>query len=91
MLSTKEIIDTSLEKAKENELGIIIGNESNEVMLKDYTIISLNIETSDKHVGKISVISPKRIDYSKTVATLKYINSKFKKILNKDNEKEGGS
>lgn len=89
ILSTKEIVDTSLERAKDSKLGIVIGNENNEILLKDYSIISLNIETDDKHVGKISVVSPKRIDYSKTVATLKYINNKFKKILNKGNEKEG--
>lgn len=89
MLSTKDIIDKTLEKAKNDDLGIIIGSESREVMLKDYSIISLNIETPDQHIGKISVVSPKRLDYSKTVSTLKYINNKFKNlIINKDKMKE---
>lgn len=81
ILSTKEIIDNTIEKIKEDKLGIIIGSESKEVLLKDYTIVSLNIGEEDKPVGKISVIGPKRMDYSKTVATLKYINSKFKDLL----------
>jgi heat-inducible transcriptional repressor len=92
LLSTKDIIDSTLEKAKDNELGIIIGSESKEIMLKDYSIISLNIETLDGHIGKLSVISPKRIDYSKTVSTLKYINDKFKNIFlngNKDKKEDG--
>lgn len=85
ILSTKSIIDSTLEKISENNLGIIIGSESNEVILKDYTIISLNVGTKEKQLGKISVISPKRIDYSKTVSTLKYINNKFKTLfINKD-------
>ena len=88
MLSTKDIIDSTLEKAKNNELGIIIGSESKEMLLKDYSIISLDIETDNKKLGKISVVGPKRIDYSKTVATLKYIDSKLKNIFNK-NKKEG--
>lgn len=88
MLSTKEIIDATLEKAKENQLGIIIGSESKEMLLKDYSIISLDVETEDKHLGKISVVGPKRIDYSKTIATLKYIDNKLKNIFSKS-KKEG--
>lgn len=89
MLSTKDIIDDALNKATSNELGIIIGSESKEVMLKDYSIISLNIETPDKHIAKISVVSPKRLDYSKTVSTLKYINDKFKNlVINKDKKEK---
>lgn len=89
MISTKEVIDEALEKTKSNGLGIIIGSESKEVMLKDCSIISLDIEKDNKHIGKISVISPKRIDYSKTISTLKYINTKFKNLLLNDKD-EGG-
>ena len=50
--------------------------------------MSLDVETDKKKLGKISVVGPKRIDYSKTVATLKYIDNKLKSIFNK-NKKEG--
>ena len=90
MLSTKDSIDLALKKAEENELGIIIGSESKDLLLKDYSIISLDLEADDKKIGKISVVGPKRVDYSKTVATLKYIDSKLKNIFNK-NKKEGES
>lgn len=86
MLSTKEIVDAVLEEAKSNELGIVIGSESKELLLKDYTIISLDIKSKDKLLGKLSVVSPKRMDYSKTISTLKYINSKFKNLLLDNNE-----
>lgn len=86
MLSTKEIVDTVLEEAKSNELGIVIGSESKEILLKDYTIISLDIKSKDTLLGKLSVVSPKRMDYSKTISTLKYINSKFKNLLLDSNE-----
>ncbi|MDO4282541.1 MAG: heat-inducible transcriptional repressor HrcA [Clostridia bacterium] len=81
ILSTKEIIDSTIDKIKEEKLGIVIGSESKEILLKDYTIVSLNIGEENKPVGKISVIGPKRMDYSKTIATLKYINNKFKNLL----------
>ena len=90
MLSTKDSIDLALKKVEENELGIIIGSESKDLLLKDYSIISLDLEADDKKIGKISVVGPKRADYSKAVATLKYIDSKLKNIFNKD-KKEGES
>lgn len=78
VLSTKEIISDVVEKIEDDSLGIIIGSENSEVMLKDYSIISLNIEDEKGKKGKISVISPKRIDYSRTISILKYINNKCK-------------
>ena len=90
VISTKDTIDNIINNIKDENLGIVIGSESKEVLLKDYTIISLNIGTDEHPLGKLSVISPKRIDYSKTVSTLKYINDRFKKLfLNSDNEKRG--
>lgn len=94
LLSTKDIIDNTIERVNEESLGIVIGSESKQVMLKDYSIISLNVETNDRPIGKIAVVSPKRMDYSKTISTLKYINNKFKNLfsnINIDNiKKEGG-
>ena len=81
ILSTKDVIDKTLQNTIDNELGIVIGSESKEVMLKDYSIISLNIETEERKIGKLSVVSPKRLDYSKTISTLKYINNKFKTLI----------
>lgn len=86
ILSTKNIIDTILANTKSNDVGIIIGSESKELLLKDYSIISLDITTKDKILGKLSVISPKRIDYSKTISTLRYIHDKFKNLLSDHNE-----
>ncbi len=90
MLSTKDTIDIALEKAKNHKLGIIIGSESQDYILNDYSIISLDVETDDGHVGNLSVISPKRIDYSKTVSTLKYINEKLEDNLPRKMKDNGG-
>ena len=43
MLSTKKVVEEVLEKAESSELGIVIGSESKEIMLKDCSVISLNI------------------------------------------------
>ena len=48
-----------------------------------------------KYLGKLSVIGPKRMNYAKTISTLKYINDKFKNTLisnkNKGNVKGDNS
>ncbi len=90
MLSTKEIVDMAVEKIVSKDLGVVIGSETEELMLKDYSIVSLNIEDdNNSSIGKLSVVSPKRLDYSKTISTLKYVNDKVKDIFsrNKDLEK----
>lgn len=84
MLNTKRAVDTAIQTVEDKNLGIIIGSESQELMLKDYSIVSLNLEQSDGYVGKISVVSPTRLDYSKTLSTLKYVNEKVKNMLSKD-------
>ena len=86
MLSTKKVVNEVLEKAEKGELGIVIGSESKEIMLKDLSVISLNISNNDKVLGSISVVSPTRMDYSKTVSTLQYINEKVKSIFSKEKD-----
>lgn len=88
IISTKDVIDSTLSKISGNELGIVIGSENNEFMLKDYSIISLQVTDEEKVVGNLSIVSPKRLDYSKTISTLKYINEKFKKMFSKDKKEE---
>ena len=92
MISTQEIIDTALQKSKEDKLSIVIGSENKEVLLNDYTIISLDIERDNKYLGKLSVIGPKRMNYAKTISTLKYIKEKFNTTLtiNKDKDDSKG-
>lgn len=83
LLATKEVLNTTLSKIPEKNLSIIIGNETDEMLFKDYTIVSLDVKSQDKSLGKIGVIAPKRLDYSKTISTLKYIDKKIKDILKK--------
>lgn len=88
MISTKEIIDTALSNSKDDKLSIIIGSENKEVLLNDYTIISLDIEKDNKYLGKLSVIGPKRMNYAKTISTLKYIKEKFNSTLMLNNKND---
>lgn len=83
LLSTKEILDTTLNSINNKKLAIVIGNESSEIAFNDYSIVSLNLESEENNLlGKIGIIGPKRMDYSKAISTLKMVNKRIKDILN---------
>jgi transcriptional regulator of heat shock response len=83
VVSTKTIMDEVLEKVESNDVSVIIGSEHKELLLKDYTLVSLDV-TDNTTNASLGIISPKRVDYSKTINTLKLVNEKLRKIFNKD-------
>ena len=87
ILNTKEIILEVMEKIEENDISIVIGSEHHDLLLKDYSIVSLDIENPGVNT-KLAVLGPKRTDYSKAVATLKYVNNKLKNLFSKDENEE---
>ena len=87
ILNTKQIINDVMEKIKENEISIVIGSEHKDVVLKDYSIISLDMENTNMNT-KLAVLGPKRTDYAKAIATLKYVNNKLKNIFSQNQEED---
>ena len=88
ILGTKEIINEVMEKIKEDDISIVIGSEHKDVLLKDYSIISLDMENPNINT-KLAVLGPKRTDYAKAIATLKYVNNKLKNIFSNKEDKKG--
>lgn len=86
VVGTKEIINEVLEKIDENDVSVIIGSESGDILLKDYTLMSLGIESNVTNAS-IKVLSPKRVDYKKAITTLKLVNNRLKDIFKKEGEK----
>ena len=83
VVGTKDIIKEVLDKIESNDVSVIIGSEHKEMLLKDYTLISLDV-TDDTTNASLGVITPKRVDYSKTISTIKLVNEKLRKLFNKD-------
>ncbi len=83
VVGAKDIINEVLEKVESNDVSVIIGSEHKELLLKDYTLVSLDV-TDDTTNASLGIISPKRVDYSKTINTLKLVNEKLRKLFNKD-------
>ena len=46
--------------------------------VKDFSVITFKHKVGDKDMGTIGIIGPKRMDYSKVISVMKYINKKLK-------------
>ena len=62
-----------------------IGDENEKEELKDLSIITFKNKVFGKNMGTIGIIGPKRMDYSKVISIMKYIN---KKLNEKDQNNE---
>ena len=45
--------------------------------LKDFSIVTFKHKVNGKDLGTIGIIGPKRMDYSKVISVMKYINKKL--------------
>lgn len=80
--------DTMLDILKSgvvDDIQIYIGDENKSEELKDFSVITFKHSVGNKDMGTIGIIGPKRMNYSKVISVMKYIN----KILN-DNEDTKG-
>lgn len=91
VVNTKEIINEVLDKIDQNQVSVIIGNENNEMLLKDYSLISLDFAATDTTSISLGVVSPKRVNYQKAISTLKAVNERLKKIFGKEKEDIDGA
>lgn len=74
----------------EDDFNVYIGSE--EDGLKDLSIVTFRNKVNGKDLGTIGIIGPTRMDYSKVISVLKYINKELNKDLNLGLEdgKKGG-
>lgn len=68
------------------DINVFIGDDDENSNLKDFSIITFKHTMGDKDLGTIGIIGPKRMDYAKVIAVMKYISKK----LNEDNNKKEG-
>ena len=68
-----------------DDIQIYIGDENKNEELRDFSVITFKHSIGNKDMGTIGIIGPKRMNYSKVISVMKYIN----KILN-NNENTNG-
>lgn len=77
VLDEKDIVIDKLNEGFADDIHIYIGDENDNEELKDFSIITFNNKVRGKSVGTIGIIGPKRMDYAKVIAVLKYINKRM--------------
>jgi heat-inducible transcriptional repressor len=89
-----ELIDTLEEKEDlkvllndamgedQDKITIKIGDEIKDEKMKECSLITSSYHIGGEKVGAIGIIGPKRMDYQKTINTLKYLLINMEKILN---------
>ena len=85
LLDAKDEMLEIFNSGEAEDINVFIGDESENSNLKDFSIITFKHTMGDKDLGTIGIIGPKRMDYAKVIAVMKYISKK----LNEDNKKEG--
>ena len=62
------------------DINVYIGEENKQDELKDFSVVTFKHKVNGKDLGTIGIIGPKRMDYSKVISVMKYINKKLKEI-----------
>jgi len=84
VLDTKELMADMLNSGFAKDINVYIGEETEKEELKDFSIVTFKHRVGDKDLGTIGIIGPKRMDYSKVISVMKYINKK----LNENNKEK---
>ena len=85
VLDTKELVADKLNSGIADDIQVYIGEESEKEQLKDFSVVTFKHKINGKDLGTIGIIGPKRMDYSKVISVMKYINKKLN-----GNDKLGG-
>lgn len=70
----------------DDAISIQIGNENSDVEFDDLSVVSANVSLSQNQKGKIALVGPIRMDYSKVVATLKYLQDELDRYFSEESE-----
>ena len=77
ILDEKEVVADMLNSGFAEDIKVYIGDENEKEQLKDFSVVTFKHKVNGKDLGTIGIIVPKRIDYSKFISVMKYINKKL--------------
>lgn len=84
IIDKKEFVENLANKEGVSDINVYIGNENSDEKLKDYSIITFRHTIGGKDLGTIGIIGPTRMDYSKVISIMKYINKELNNNKNKE-------
>lgn len=85
MLEAKDVLQKLFSGGTDMEIRVKIGSESGIGGLDDYSVVTATYTLGGKTVGKIGVIGPTRMQYSKVISVLDYMGKSLSEILSEMN------
>ena len=73
ILDKKEMVADMLDSGFAEDIKVYIGEENE----KEFSVVTFKHKVNGKDLGTIGIIGPKRMDYSKVISVMKYINQKL--------------
>lgn len=80
-LEDKKNLSMLMNDSTDEKISVKIGSENDFEALKDCSLVTVNYTIDGKPVGKIGVIGPKRMNYSKVFASLDVVSKQLDNIL----------
>ena len=77
IIDEKDLMADMLNTGLAKDINVYIGEENEQEMLKDYSIVTFKHRIGNKDLGTIGIIGPKRMDYAKVISVMKYISKKL--------------
>ncbi|MGM0502750.1 MAG: heat-inducible transcriptional repressor HrcA [Bacillota bacterium] len=81
MLEHKQIVKDILDEGDQSELEIVIGHENEYEDIKDCSIVIATYKLNGRPVGKLGVLGPTRMQYSKATARVKFMADLLSNLL----------
>lgn len=80
ILDKRDLVEDVLESGLAEDINVYIGEENQKDEFKDFSVVTFKHKVGNKDLGTIGIIGPKRMDYSKVISVMKYINKKLKDL-----------
>ena len=84
----RNLLYEMLNRASKLEFSITIGNENQDEMFKDCSIVTATYQIGDEPLGSFGIIGPTRMNYSKVISVLEYMRRSLSEMLSADQDDE---
>jgi heat-inducible transcriptional repressor len=84
----RNLLYDMLKRASKLEFSITIGNENEDEMFKDCSIVTATYQVGDEPLGSFGIIGPTRMNYGKVISVLEYMRRSLSEVLSADQDDE---
>ena len=86
VIDANDLVAEIIASGEAKDINVYIGSESEREELKNFSIVTFNHLIKGEDIGTIGIIGPKRMNYSKVIAVMKYISKKLNEELGQEND-----